>query len=56
VAKPNHVFSNIIAVRASCLQETPCFSDARQVFQGRSSEYWNEKSTRALAPKFARLN
>ena len=47
VAKPNDVFSNIIAARRPRSPKTSCFPASRQKSQGRSSEYWNKKSSRA---------
>jgi hypothetical protein len=51
VAKPNDVFSNIIAVHRQRSPKTTCFQPSRQKIQGRSSEYWNKKSSTRPAPK-----
>jgi hypothetical protein len=51
VAIADHVFSNIIAVHRKRSPKTPRFQHSRQESQGRSSEYWNKKSSSRPAPK-----
>jgi hypothetical protein len=46
VAKLNDAFPNINAATHARSPKTACFQHAREESQGRSSEYWNKKSSR----------